>query len=111
MIDVSKMVLEEVAKRSLPVREAGLLIGMVLGDKESFGRDVYKKLIDSGLVHIVVASGTNIMLISNLAIEKLAYILGRKKAIVVGLFLMWVYSFLVGLEAPILRASILLTIF
>ena len=101
----------KVVKSSLPIKEAGLVLGIVLGDKSGFSHQFYQKLIDSGLVHIVVASGTNVMLVSSLVIENLAYILGRKKAIVVGLGVLWWYALMVGLEAPILRASLLMTIF
>ncbi|MBU4397353.1 ComEC/Rec2 family competence protein [Patescibacteria group bacterium] len=108
---VNKDSLMGVTRSVLPVKEAGLLNGIVLGDKDGFEYGFYKRLVDSGLLHVVVASGTNVMLISGLIIENLAYILGRKRSIVFGIFLVWNYVFLVGLEAPVLRAAILISIF
>ncbi|MBU1130307.1 ComEC/Rec2 family competence protein [Patescibacteria group bacterium] len=108
---VNKDSLMGIVKSVLPVREAGLLSGIVLGDKEGFEYSFYKGLVDSGLLHVVVASGTNVMLVAGLVIENLAYVLGRKRSIVFGIFLVWNYVFLVGLEAPVLRAAILISVF
>lgn len=95
----------------LPPKEAGLLSGMVWGEKNGFSKSFYEQLQITGLVHVVVASGTNVMIISRLIIENLAYILSRKRAIIIGMGLIWWYAVMVGLDPPIVRASGLMTIF
>ncbi len=99
-----------VLKTILPGKEAGLVEGIVLGSKEGMSYEYYQKLIRSGLVHMVVASGANLILISRVVIENLAWLLGRKKAIVLGLAGMWGYAWMVGLEPPIVRAVIFMTL-
>lgn len=100
-----------VINHNLGPEEAGVLRGILLGDKGAFSKDFYRKLIDSGLVHLMVASGTNVMLLSKLLIEKSSYLLGRRWAIVWGLVLLWGYAGMVGFEAPIVRAAFLISFY
>ncbi len=96
---------------NLPPKEAGVMAAMILGDKSGLGKEMYQYLKDSGLVHLVIVSGSNVMLIVSNLIEGIASWVGRKKAIVMGLVVGWSYVGLVGWEAPVLRAILLVTIF
>ena len=95
----------------LPALEAGLLNGILWGDKTGFGKEFYQLLQKTGIVHIVVVSGSNVMLVAGTVIELLAYVVTRQRAIVIGCLLMWWYAVMVGLEPPVLRAGLLLTLF
>ncbi len=99
-----------IINQSLPPREAGLLGGILVGDKSGFDRGFYEALKNSGLVHLVVVSGSNVMLLIGGWIESLAGYLGRKRSIVVGLILGWGYANLVGWEIPVVRAMMLMSI-
>ena len=96
-----------VVEQSLTMREAGLLKGMLWGDKSGFGKDFYNQLKNSGLVHLVVVSGSNIMLVFRGMVEWGAKFLGRKKAIGVGFLISLFYLEVVGWEIPVVRALIL----
>jgi len=95
---------------SLPQQEAGLMAGILLGDKAGFDKDFYEKLTNSGLIHLVVVSGSNVMLLIGGLIEQMAKWLGRKRSILVGLAVGWWYVYLVGWEIPVLRAMLLMSI-
>jgi hypothetical protein len=69
----------EVIRRSLPPEEAGVLGGIILGDKSGFSKDFYQYLKDSGLVHLVVVSGSNVMLLVGGVIETMAGGFGTEK--------------------------------
>ncbi|MDP4009571.1 MAG: ComEC/Rec2 family competence protein [Candidatus Shapirobacteria bacterium] len=97
--------------QTLPFREAGLLAGMLLGDKSGFDNTFYENLKQTGLIHLVVVSGTNVMLISKTLIENLAKYLGRKRIIILTLFIIWWYVGISGWEIPVVRAAILVSIF
>jgi competence protein ComEC len=99
-----------VIRQSLPPREAGLLGGIILGDKSGFDRNFYQYLQNSGLIHLMVVSGSNVMLLVGGVIETLAVFLGRKKTITGGLILGWGYAGLVGWEVPVVRAMLLVTL-
>jgi len=96
---------------SLPRREAGLLAGMVAGDKEGIDREFWVYLKNSGLLHVVIVSGSNMILLGRIVIENLAWVLGRKKAILVGFLLLWGYAGLTEWQVPVLRAVLLLFVY
>jgi len=96
--------------RALPAQEAAVLNGMVLGDKRGFEKEFYKELKNSGLVHLVVVSGSNLMLLSGNLIGLFSGWLGRKKTIIGTLFLAWGYAALVGWELPVIRALLMVTL-
>jgi competence protein ComEC len=99
-----------VAYQSLPGTEAGLLNGMLWGDKTGFSKDFYNSLKNSGLVHLVVVSGSNMILVFKGMVENLAKWLGRKKAIGLGFLIALGYLEIVGWEIPIVRAMILVLV-
>lgn len=97
--------------KSLTPDEAGLFLGIVFGEKETISKywfDVYKKV---GVLHVVVASGANLSILSLLIIENLAWLIGRKRAILIGISLTAIYIKLVGYGAPIIRALIIFLIY
>lgn len=108
---INKDSLMGVVYQNLPPKEAGLLAGMVLGDKTGFESGFWTDLKQSGVVHIVVVSGSNIMLLTTALVENVAKFVGRKKAIILGLIVAWSYTNMVGWEAPVIRAVLLITIY
>jgi len=107
---VNKDILMQVIYQSLPGKEAGLLGGMLLGEKTGFSKDFWNQLKNSGLVHLVVVSGTNMVLVFSGVIENLAKILGRKRAIGIGFVIGLVYVGMVGWQIPVVRALILVSV-
>ena len=107
---VKKDILIYVINRSLPGTEAGLLNGMLWGDKTGFSKDFYNQLKNSGLVHLVVVSGSNMILVFKGMVENLAKLLGRKKVIAVGFLVALFYLQIVGWEIPVVRALILVSV-
>lgn len=107
---VNKDSLIYVINQSLPGTEAGLLNGMLWGDKTGFSKDFYNQLKNSGLVHLVVVSGSNMILVFKGMVENLAKLLGRKKAIAVGFLVALFYLQIVGWEIPVVRALILVSV-
>jgi competence protein ComEC len=99
-----------VVNQSLPGTEAGLLNGMLWGDKSGFSKDFYTQLKNSGLVHLVVVSGSNIILVFKGLVESLAKLIGRKKAIGLGFVVVLGYLEIVGWEVPVVRAMILVSV-
>lgn len=107
---INKQILMGFIYQSLPYREAGLMAGILLGDKGGFDKIFYEQLKASGLVHLVVASGSNVMLLVGGMIEGLSQFGGRKKTIVLGLAIGWWYAGLAGGEVPVVRAMLLVSV-
>lgn len=107
---VKKDSLMGVIYQSLPPVEAGLLGGVILGEKQGFEKEFWNLLKNSGLVHLVVVSGTNMMLIFGGLVENLAKILKRKRAIGVSFLVALGYLEMVGWQIPVVRAMILISV-
>lgn len=105
---IEKSVLIASINQHLPPLEAGLLAGILLGDKGGLRGEFYQQLQRTGIVHLVVVSGTNVMLLGALLVENGAWLIGRKQAIVISASLLFWYAVMVGLEPPVLRAILLL---
>ena len=97
--------------KNLPPREAALMAGMVFGDQNNFDRNMVLSFRDSGVIHIMVVSGTNIVLVFRGLVERLASWMGRKKAIIFGFGMILIYMSWVGFEIPAVRAFLLMSLF
>lgn len=87
--------------------EAGLGAGLLLGVKQALGDDIEQAFRASGIIHIVVLSGYNIMLIVAFVMSVLSFFLKRKTRTVVGLIAIVGFAVMVGLSATVVRASIM----
>jgi competence protein ComEC len=96
-------------RRLLPSGEGSMLAAMLWGSMEGISREFYSQMVESGLVHILVVSGSNMMIVVKGLVEVLAAWLGRKKAIIVGVIAGWWYTNLVGWQIPVIRAAIMVT--
>ena len=98
-----------VYKKTLPEPAASLLAGVVLGVKTNLPTDFFYDLRSAGLIHVVVASGANVIFVASfiMAIAKRFFL--RQKALWLSLIIIWFYVFLVGAEPPVVRAGIMTT--
>lgn len=101
--------LEQNMARLLPEPQASLLSGMVLGVQKKLEPDFYQNLVNSGLLHLVVASGMNVALVGGGLADILAYVFGRKPAILISILIIYLYCLLAGSTPPIVRASLMVS--
>lgn len=90
----------------LPSPQSGLLAGMVLGSKQVLPDDFRQALINTSTIHIVVASGQNLTILSGLVIG-LSGVFGRKKTVLTSIGVNLFYALLTGFQIPIIRAAIM----
>ncbi len=96
--------------RWLPEPQGGIILGIVLGAKSKLPKDFYEKLRTTGTLHIIVASGYNLTVISQRPVEAMAWITGRKLALGFGWIMVWGYALISGGEPPVVRAAIIISI-
>ena len=92
---------------NVPEPESGLVAGIVLGYKNDIGREFNQEMINSGTIHIAVASGYNVMLVGGMTLSLLFWFLKRKGATVVAILVMVFYTIIAGGEPPVIRAVIM----
>lgn len=87
------------------------MAGMVFGDQNNFDKNMVLNFRDSGVIHIMVVSGTNIVLVFRGLVERLAGFIGRKRVIIFGFGMILIYMNWVGFEIPAVRAFLLMSLF
>lgn len=92
----------------LPPVAAGIMEAMVLGDKSGVPRSVYKDMIRSGTVHILVVSGFNVGIVAGacaliLKVMRLNRII--RLAVIVPVLVF--YCIMTGASPPVVRATVM----
>ena len=98
--------LEEIISQTLPEPEAGLLCGILLGSKHALvyeWEEIYKT---AGLIHVVVASGYNITVLTRF-LGSLTRPLGMGISAITSLLGVLLFTLMLGGEPPIFRAAIM----
>lgn len=94
-------------EKVLPEPQAGLGEGLLLGVKQALGDSLEQDFRTTGIIHIVVLSGYNIMLVVAFVMYVLGYFLRSKTKIFAGLMAIAAFALIVGLSATVVRASIM----
>ena len=91
----------------VPEPAAGLGEGLLLGVKRALGEDLEVAFRRTGIIHIVVLSGYNVMLVVTFTLYLLAFFLKPRFRMVFGVLAIAAFALLVGLSATVVRASIM----
>src|SRR3990167_5222565 len=94
--------------RLLPEPQGALLSGILLGVKSDLPKHFKEALVNTSTIHIAVVSGQNLSLLAGFILN-LAGLIGRRKAIILSWLACLFYTFLTGLEIPVLRAFIMVS--
>ena len=96
-----------VIDRALPSPERELARGLTLGDRGTFAADLSADLRRSGLSHLVVVSGFNMILVVGAVWVVVGALAGRRPAFWLTIPVAAGYAILTGLEPPIVRAGLI----
>lgn len=97
-------------KRYLPNQQSSMLVAMLWGDVSGVSKSFYNQMVATGLIHILVVSGSNLMIVVKGVVELLAQWIGRKRSILLGIALGWFYVNLVEWQIPAVRAVVMVTL-
>lgn len=101
-----KHLFERSLERLLSEPEGALMMGMLLGEKQSIPKEVTDAFVASGLIHVVVLSGYNIAIVADAVFRVLAP-LPRGVQFGVGSVLMLLFALMAGTGAATVRALIM----
>ncbi len=90
--------------------KGGILNAIVWGVGEGLGVFSYEQFKQVGMVHILVASGANVVFLVEAVVTILAWLTGRKKAIFLGLLIGWWYAFEAGFGPPLVRGVLFVSL-
>ena len=97
----------EFIKRTLPEPHSSLISGVVLGSKSRIPEDFLTNIRNTGVAHVVVASGMNVSLVVSVVMGIMLLFLPRRKAILAVYMFIMFYTSLSGFDPPIVRAAIM----
>ncbi len=92
---------------TLPSTSSALLLGIVFGIKESMPKLFLDNLRIAGVMHVIAASGMNVTIAGGFLSSLFGFFLKRQTALVLSILGILFYAVLSGLQASIIRASIM----
>jgi len=95
---------------SLPPPQSDLGLGLLLGIKQALGEDLENAFRRTGLIHIVVLSGYNVMLVIAFFWWVTSWFLPLRGRVGLSLLGIVLFAIMVGLSATVVRASIMASI-
>lgn len=103
-----KQYLVGINSASLPSIHAALLNGIVLGEKSELSDDIKDTFICSGIFHLLVVSGSNVMLVAFIVYVFLKFFrVKRRVAAIISIPLIVLYALIAGYQPPVSRATIM----
>jgi competence protein ComEC len=90
-----------------PYPEAGLLSGLLLGEKSALGGDLEKDFRATGVIHVVVLSGYNVTLVADALIRVFGFLLGPLFGMIFGAIGIVLFAIITGAGATVVRASLM----
>ena len=108
----SKKYMQNMYSYYLPRLESVLISGIVLGGDQNIPKGIQKIFRDTGTVHILAVSGMNVGLVGIICFVILVDIfrLPKKIAVIPSIFMVWFYSLTTGMNPPVVRSALTLTI-
>lgn len=92
---------------SLPKDLSGLMLGIVFGIKQDFSKGFLESLRQTGVMHVIAASGMNVTMAGGFIFYLFSSFLKRQLAVFLSILGIIFYAFLAGFEPSIIRASIM----
>jgi len=105
LIKVKQIFLNSLAK-ALPEPEASLAGGIVAGGTQGLGTKLLDDFVRSGLIHVVVLSGYNVMIVAEVVLLALAF-LSRKWATSIAVIVIGSFVLMAGAGASSIRAGLM----
>jgi competence protein ComEC len=94
----------------LPEPSSSLLLGVVFGVKSQMPENFWQNLRKTGTLHLVVASGQNVVMVSAFLMNTLVWFLKRRWAILMALLGIIIYVLMVGAQSTAVRAGVMASI-
>jgi competence protein ComEC len=99
--------IESVYRLTLSDIDSSLLLGIVFGIQGNMPKEFSQDLQKTGVTHVIAASGMNVTLVAGFLIAFFGKLTKKRTAIIFSLFGLLVYALFAGLQASILRATLM----
>lgn len=93
-------------------KEQGVAKALILGDRSGLDGEITRQFGNTGAMHVLAVSGLHVAIL----VQILQWILGqfpsllsKNNALLTGLIIVWIYSFMTGLSASVVRSAWMFT--
>ena len=93
--------------RALPEPQSSLAQGVLLGERSVLPADIRDDFNTTNTSHLVVVSGTNVVIVAACAAWLFGRFVGRRRALLLSTAVVVAYALLIGGAPPVLRATIM----
>lgn len=91
----------------IPEPAVGLGTGLLLGVKSALGEDIEDDFRRTGIIHIVVLSGYNVMLVVAFILFCFSFLFSLRWRLIAAVIAIIAFALIVGLSATVVRASVM----
>ena len=101
--------ISQALENALPEPQGALAQAILLGTRSAIPDDLNKSFLRTGTTHIIAISGLNITIVAGLVLSLGVWLFGRRRPTYfwLAIIAVWGYAVLTGLQAPVLRAAIM----
>jgi competence protein ComEC len=94
---------------ALPEPQSALAQAILLGKRSSIPDDLNVSFFRTGTTHIIAISGLNLSIVAGIVLSFTVWLFGRRRPTYfwLALIAVWGYAALTGMQAPVLRAAIM----
>ncbi|MBI2868644.1 MAG: DNA internalization-related competence protein ComEC/Rec2 [Chloroflexi bacterium] len=99
--------------RALPEPQASLAQALALGLRTGLPADLKAEFVRSGAAHLLAVSGLHISIVTGVMLGVGLWLFGRRRYLYIWLALgaVWLYALLSGMQPPVVRGSIMASLF
>ena len=98
---------EIAVQKTLPEPESSLGIGILIGSKQGFSKDLINDFAKVGITHIIALSGYNVTIIIIFLTDILLGLISRKKIFILSIMLICGFVAMTGAASSVIRAAII----
>ncbi len=94
-------------------QELALVQALILGDRSYLDYETTSAFGNSGAMHVLAVSGLHIGIILQMILYLLkgfSKLISKKQALIIALIIIWVYTFISGLSASVLRSTFMFSV-
>ncbi|HAV10665.1 MAG TPA: DNA internalization-related competence protein ComEC/Rec2, partial [Dehalococcoidia bacterium] len=98
---------------ALPEPQNALAQGILLGLRSTIPQELKTAFSKTGTTHILAISGLNLSIFIGICLAIGIWIFGRQRSIYIwlGLAITWIYTLISGMNAPVIRSALMVSLF
>lgn len=112
---IRKKINETLKTHAISEENLSIVNALLLGQRQEVSKETYRDFTSSGAVHILAISGLHIgllLLLLSWVLKPLTYIKNGKVIVSISIIiLLWMYAFVVGMSASVVRAVTMFSLF